>query len=224
MSTVSFVNLFVASYLMANFTPPCLVSNPKSQDWNYFSRQFQNYLQIIRAESDQALPLLLNCLGRDGLDIYDGLAEPTTTFEHVFARFEQHFGCRTSILLKRKAFFEARQTSTESATNFACRRRRLAKECNFGANQEELLRNIFVCGVHNDRLEERLLADESKLNFNIALAKAEAFERSQEERRKVTPLVSQCVVILPVNRRNLLPNAITVVQLHISQTRQIVQQ
>ena len=164
-------------------------------------------------------------MGRDGLDIYDGLAEPTTTFEQVFARFEQHFGCRTSILLKRKAFFEARQTSTESATNFACRLRRLAKECNFGANQEELLRNIFVCGVHNDRLGERLLAeDESKLNFDIALAKAEAFERSQEERRKVTPLVSQCVVILPVNRRNLLPNAIAVAQRHISQTRQIVQQ
>ena len=139
---------------MANFTPPCLVANPKTQDWNYFSRQFQNYLQIVRAESDQELPLLLNCLSRDGLDIYDGLAEPKTTFEQVFARFEQHFGCRTSILLKRKAFFEARQTSTESATNFACRLRRPAKECNFGANQEELLRDIFVCRVHNDRLGE----------------------------------------------------------------------
>ena len=44
----------------------------------------------------------------------------------------------------------------------------------------------FVCGVYNNCLGEWLLAeDKSKLNFEAALAKAEAFERSQDERRKV---------------------------------------
>ena len=162
---------------MANYAAPCLSSNPKSQDWTYFSRLFTNYLLIVKADEDQALPLLMNCLGRDGLDVYDGLAQPKSTYEEVMERFAQHFDCRTSVLLKRKAFFEARQTSSESATNFACRLRHLARECKFGANQEDLLRNIFVCGVYNDRLGERLLAeDESKLNFDTALAKAEAFE------------------------------------------------
>ena len=127
---------------------------------------------------------LLNCLGRDGLDIYDGLAEPKTNYEQVFSRFEQHFGCRISILLKRKAFFEARQNSTESATNFACRLRRLAKECNFGANREELLRDIFACGVHNDRLGERFLTDERSLTLIQLLPKlkhSNALKRNAEE-------------------------------------------
>ena len=44
-------------------------------------------------------------------------------------------------------------------------------------NQADLLRDIFVCGIYNDCLGERLLAEvESKLNFETALAKAEAFE------------------------------------------------
>ncbi len=178
---------------MAHFTPPLLVSNPKSQDWTYFARQFANYLLIVNAEEEQQLPLLLNCLGRDGTDIFDGLADPKSTYKEVLQQFQKHFDCRTSVLLKRKAFFEARQTSAESATNFACRLRRLAKDCNFGTNQADLLRDIFVCGVYNDCLGERLLAeDKSKLNFETALAKAEAFERSQHERRKVhvAPTVS----------------------------------
>ena len=171
---------------MANFTPPLLPSNPKSQDWVYFARQFANYLLIVKADEGQKLPLLLNCLGRDGTDIFDGLADPKSTYADILEQFQKHFDCRTSVLIKRKAFFEARQTSTESATNFACRLRRLAKDCNFGMNQADLLRDIFVCGVYNDCLGERLLAeDESKLNFETALAKAEAFERSQNERHKV---------------------------------------
>ena len=155
---------------MANFIPPLLSSNPKSHGWTYFARQFENYLLIVKAEEGQKLPLLLNCLGRDGTDIFDGLADPKSTYTEALEQFQKHFDRRTSVLLKRKAFFEARQACSESATNFACRLRRLAKDCNFGTNQADLLRDIFVCGVYNDCLGERLLAeDESKLNFETAL-------------------------------------------------------
>ena len=53
-------------------------------------------------------------------------------------------------------------------------------------NQADLLHDIFVCGVYNNHLGEWLPAeDESKLNFETALAKAEAFEQSQDECCKV---------------------------------------
>ena len=46
-----------------------------------------------------------------------------------------------------------------------------------------LLRDIFVIGVLNDRLGERLLAeDESEPTFDLAVKKVEAFERARQGR------------------------------------------
>ena len=176
---------------MESFRAPLLPSNPKTDDWKFFQRQIQNYLFIVAANEDQKLPVLLNCLGRDGLDIFDGLPEPKDSYKEAISRFDAHFECRQSILLRRKAFFNARQGAHECATDFACRLRRLVKECDFGSSLITLLRDIFVCGVYDDRLGERLLAeDAASLTFETALAKAEAFERARADRQTVTPSVA----------------------------------
>ena len=158
-----------------------------------------NFLVIVAADADQKLPLLLNSLGRDGLDVYDGLPEPKETYEKAIERFDAHFECRQSILLKRKAFFNARQGANESSTDFACRLRRLVRECGFDSAQLTLLRDIFVCGVYDDRLGERLLAeDASTLTFETALAKAEAFERARADRRTAVPSIATVTKPRPV--------------------------
>ena len=80
-------------------------------------------------------------------------------------------------------FFSSRQEVNETANAFACRLRRLASQCAFGANRETLLRDIFVIGVFNDHLGEKILAeDEGTLTFDLAIKKAEAFERARQER------------------------------------------
>ena len=72
---------------MASFRAPMLSANPKASDWNYFLRLFENYLVISSATEQQKLPLLLNCLGRDGLGIYDGLPTPKSSFREAADRF-----------------------------------------------------------------------------------------------------------------------------------------
>lgn len=168
--------------------PPILPSNPKSADWEYFRRTFENYLKIVNAVESQKLPIFLNCLGPDGLSIYDGLPEPKDIFQNAVERFDEHFTGRTSVLLLRKQFYEARQMSNESATDFACRLRRISKDCNFGSSLTTMLRDIFVVGVRDDRLGERLLAESADtLTFDNALVKAESFERARTERGAVNP-------------------------------------
>ena len=168
---------------MAGFAAPILPASPKVDDWEYFHRQFTNYLVIVDATAAQRLPLFLNCLGRDGLLLYNGLPEPKTTYEETVERFAHYFTGRTSILLRRKQFYEARQGHQESASSFAVRLRRLSQECDFGVNVSTLMRDIFVVGIKDDRLGERLLAENATdLTFDLALTKAEAFERARMER------------------------------------------
>ena len=170
---------------MDRINAPLLTANPTHDDWKYFKRQLENYLLIVRAEDVQKQPLLLNSLGRDGLDIYDGLPDPKGTYDEAISRFDTYFDGGSSVLIRRKSFFEARQSSSESVSEYACRLRRLAKDCSFGATQDTLLRDMFVIGIYNNRLGEKLLAEDANtLTFTIALTKAEAFERARSERTK----------------------------------------
>jgi hypothetical protein len=111
------------------FPNPLLPSNPKPVDWEYFCRQFENYLLITNATDAQKLPLLLSSLGRDGLAIFDGLPDPKTQYSEAVDRFNAHFSGKTSVLLRRKRFYEARQEVNESISDFGCRLRRLARDC-----------------------------------------------------------------------------------------------
>ena len=175
---------------------PQLPPTPRADDWAYFKRQFANYLLIAEAKDSHRTPLLLNALGRDGLDIYDGLPDNKETYTDIVAWFDEYFSGKASILLRRKYFFEARQIRTESVTEFACRLRRLIKECDFmAAIGATLLRDIFVVGIYSNILGERLLAeDASTLTFDKAINMAEAFERARSERQTV----EQCAIVSAV--------------------------
>ena len=116
----------------ANFTAPLLCSSPKCEDWKLFKRPFQNYLAIISVADDaKKLPHLLNAVGRDGYIIYDGLKDPKTSYDEVIERFDEFFKVRSSLLLRRKQFFEAKQEINETIVEYSCRLRRLIAECDF---------------------------------------------------------------------------------------------
>ena len=114
--------------MASSLTSPLLPANPKSGDYQYFIRLFENYIDIIEAKDATKLPLLLNCLGRDGLSIYDGLKEPKGSYNDAKDRLLEYFSGKTSILLRRKQFFEARQGANESITDFACRLRKTCEK------------------------------------------------------------------------------------------------
>jgi len=162
---------------------PILPANPRSDDWRFFKRQFENFLTIVKAGEDQQAAYLLNAISRDGLEIYDGLPTPKKTYEEIVARFDEYFCGRTSVLLNRKIFFAAKQAPEESVTQFACRIRRLIQDCDFKTDMATmLLRDIFVCGLSAAVLGERLMAMESsKLTFEKALQMAESFEHARAD-------------------------------------------
>ena len=91
-----------------SFQAPVLPAAPRADDWDFFYRQFSNYLTIVEAKDEQKLPLFLNSLGRDGLLLYDGLPNPKSTYKETIERFQTYYTGRTSVLLQCKQFYEAR--------------------------------------------------------------------------------------------------------------------
>ena len=93
--------------------------NPRQVDYGFHKRQLTNYFLIAETKDATKLPILLNSLGRDGLDIFDGLAEPKTTYDEAIDRLDNFFTGKTSVLLRRKEFYQARQAPNESITEYA---------------------------------------------------------------------------------------------------------
>ena len=170
---------------------PVLQSAPMKADYDFFKRNLENYFLVAETADAKKLPVLMIGLGRDGQDIYDGLKEPKTNYTESIERLDEYFGASSSILVRRKEFYQSRQQVNESIIEYACKLRRLAKYCDFGTTLNDMLRDIFVMGVRNNHLGERLLAeDPSKLTFEEACKKAEAFERARAERQTVLPRTS----------------------------------
>ena len=167
---------------MTVFQAPILPANPKDSDWKYFIQKFNKYIIICDANTDQQFPLLLNYLGQDVIDVFDGLPEPKGMLEEeVKTHFAEHFNCQKSLLFRQKAFCTAMQGQFEVATDHACHLRCLATDCDFGV-KSTLLQDILVIGVHSDHIGECLLTEDAVwLTFESAVVKAKAAEHTIED-------------------------------------------
>lgn len=58
--------------------------------------------------------------------------------------------------------------------------RRLARTCNFGAAEKEMLRDRIVIGTSNKRLQTKLL-DTPELTYDLAIQKARTCEATEEQ-------------------------------------------
>lgn len=94
-----------------------------------------------------------------------------------------YFKIYSTVLLRRREFLHASQSTPESVSEFECRLRRLVQDCEFTSDKAGLLRDVFVIGIRDSRLGERLLAEgPSRLNFENALQKAEAWKMARTDR------------------------------------------
>lgn len=173
---------------------PRLVSNATSADFTYFLTQLKNYLLVASATEAQELPVFLSCLPMDAMQIYEGLPDPKQKLDDAVARFKEYFSASTSILLRRREFYSCQQSSGESITAFVTRLRRLAADCSF-TDAAEITRDMFIMNVSSPALREKFLQeDPGKLSLELAIAKAQAFERAFVTSRATASAADVCSV------------------------------
>lgn len=67
------------------------------------------------------------------------------------------------------------RAAKETVTEYVAVLRELAQHCNYGDKLKEMLHDRLVCGIADDRIQRRLLA-EPELTFDRALKVAQAIE------------------------------------------------
>jgi hypothetical protein len=90
-------------------------------------------------------------------------------------KFDEIVSTLQKRLNPKSRLYKRNQREGESILSYVAEVNKLTTHCNFESNLEETLRDRLVCGLSNQQIQKRLLA-ESKLKFSKAVAITVAME------------------------------------------------
>ena len=98
----------------------------------------------------------------------------------LLEKINKHFNTCPSVIIERYKFHSRIQQPGESITAFVAELRKLTEFCGFGDTVNKMLRDRFVAGLNNTRIQHHLLA-ETTLTFTKAQEIAQAMELAERD-------------------------------------------
>ena len=194
---------------MEVFKPPgaLVLEGNLSENWRRWVQRFDLYLTASgKIEQDEKVQcaILLHTIGEEALEIYNtfrfATGEDPNKIDHLKKKFEDYFNPRKNTVFERYKFWECKQQEGESIDQFITELKTRAKSCEFGAQQDSLIRDRIVFGVSDTRLKERLLRESSDLTLEKAASLCRAAEASAKQLKEVQ--TSEKVPVHAVKPRN----------------------
>ncbi|CAB4008107.1 Retrovirus-related Pol poly from transposon, partial [Paramuricea clavata] len=105
-------------------------------------------------------------------------------FDEIVSTLQKHLNPKPLEIAERFRFYKRNQQEGESILSYIAELKKLTTHCNFGNNLEETLRDRLVCGLSNQQIQKRLLA-ESKLKFSKAVDIAVAMETATRDATEI---------------------------------------
>ena len=128
---------------------------------------------------DKKIPVFLSLLGGKIYVLLRSLVSPSLPKEKTFVDLSEvlkkHFEPKNVIIAERLKLHHRDQAEEESITEYIAVLRNIATHCSFGDNLNEALQDRFVCGIHSEAIQKRLLTV-SDLMFAKAVEIAEGME------------------------------------------------
>ena len=106
------------------------------------------------------------------------------SYEELVTLLTEHYNPAPSDIVERYSFHTRIRHEGEAVSTFVAELRSLARYCKFGASLNDLLRDRIVCGINDENIQRRLLAEKT-LTLDSALDIAVGMESA---RKNVTEL------------------------------------
>uniref|UniRef100_A0A5S6Q817 Reverse transcriptase domain-containing protein n=1 Tax=Trichuris muris TaxID=70415 RepID=A0A5S6Q817_TRIMR len=157
--------------------------------WEVYAERLEYYCEANNITDDsRKRATLLTVIGSETYAILRSIISPAApkskTYQQLVATLRSHFIPQTSLIYRRFLFHKRIQRPDETISTYITELRQLAEECNFGATLTERLRDQLVCGLRDDAIQRRLLA-ETSLKFDEAVKMALAGEAAANQVRHV---------------------------------------
>lgn len=153
---------------------PLIFDDNIADNWRKFEKEWRIYCFAGLSDKSKKVQAytLLNLAGSEAIDkaetfVYaDG--EDREDPEVLLAKFSEVCLPAKNLIMDRYAFNTAVQKPGESVQAYVSTLKILARKCEFGSLQDELIRDRIVCGIQNDIVRKHLLR-EKNLTLDLAV-------------------------------------------------------
>lgn len=157
--------------------------------WDAYAERLEFYFEANEIKTDiQKKAVLFSVCGARTYAIIRSLISPACpkdkTFKEIVAITKSHFAPNPSEIYQRFKFHRRNQHMNEGIATYIAELRRLAEHCKFDSSLESTLRDRLVCGIRDEALQRRLLA-ENTLTFAQAQEKALAAEAASSHAKEI---------------------------------------
>lgn len=148
-------------------------------NWSSYAERLEMYFKVNGVKDELKLPTLITTMGDRAYELLTDLASPRKpaemTFKEASDLLQQHLNPKPSFLAERFVFRQRKQKADENISCYVAVLKKLAKNCEFGENLQENLRDQFICGIREDGIRQQLFAKGS-ITFKESVAMAVSFE------------------------------------------------
>uniref|UniRef100_A0AAV2KEZ7 Gag protein n=1 Tax=Knipowitschia caucasica TaxID=637954 RepID=A0AAV2KEZ7_KNICA len=134
------------------------------EDWSIYVERFDQYCLANGIEDERKVAVLLSLMGAKTYNLLRSLIAPAKpadkTIEEITRTLKNHLNPAPLVIAERFRFHKRNQAKTETVSEYIADLRRLAEHCQFGEGLSDALRDRFVCGLHNESTQKRLLTEE----------------------------------------------------------------
>ena len=106
--------------------------------------------------------------------VLEDLCAPQKPSEKNFKEIKylllKHFKSKHLVIVESYWFYYAKHEEGESISNFFVHLKHLSSTCKFGTFLKRALRDKFVCGLNNEKIQERLLSEDMLLEQVFKMA------------------------------------------------------
>ena len=161
-------------------------------DWPTYLERVEEYFVAndVGGEGSDAKKraILLSCCGTTTYQVAKQLFAPTKlntcTYKQVVEKLTGHFAPTPTAVIQRCKFNSRVRMPGESVSTYCAELRKLSEFCDFGDRLEDMLRDRLVCGISDQRMQQRLLSEEG-LDFKKAFDLAIRMEAAQKDTKEL---------------------------------------
>ncbi|XP_072304768.1 uncharacterized protein [Eucyclogobius newberryi] len=157
----------------------------KNQSWEEYCEIMEQFFEANEIDNgDKQRAILLSVVGASTYSLMRNLLSPEKpkdkTYQQLVLLMKNHFDPKPSEIVQRYKFDSRSRKPNESVLDYVPELRRLAQDCNYGDTLQQKLRDRIVCGINDDRIQRRLLA-ETDLTCEKAYSIAVASETANKK-------------------------------------------
>ncbi|KAK7938918.1 hypothetical protein WMY93_002244 [Mugilogobius chulae] len=190
---------------MEQFRPPSplLLTGNLSETWRRWEQRFQLYMTASGAlEKDEKVKtaILLHTIGEEALEVYNTLtitpAGDAPTMAEILKAFRDYCSPQKNVVFERHQFWSHPMLTAITVDRYVTELRQKSKNCEFGANEDDMIRDKLVFSINDTRLKERLLRD-NDLTLHKSILGGRACEELQLVKRVETVAVTSSKLTKP---------------------------